>query len=625
MQHIPPPRLFWPLFESRVESVVLGCTMVLGVFFLSSSNALFAQGGGGLTRADMPTARSHGDVSSTIVNHNLTSQDFDTTGTPFVSTFESGGLPPTVLSGGPTGNFLRLVSQSTGGTNSIAFERTAAGAFTKVVADFDFRMIPEESGSRADGFGFMLLDTATFGSSGEGPRICCYDEPNIPHSFAVGFDIFADLASDPNDNHLSLHFDGTTIASFPNVGFDLANGIFNHAHIELNFVPGGANVTVILTPDSLSETPGESVTPISNYFVSGLFPYESRVAFGARTGGLRADHDLDNIVCKVVTGAVFLVTTTEDSGPGSLRQAILDANATNTETVSTITFNLPRSDPGFARHVFTIQPTTPLPAVRRPTFIDGTSQTAFSGGSNPLGPEVVLNGSLVNRGHGLVLRGDRSAVIGLVINGFAQGAGISLQPSPTGTRPPSHHQIRNNYIGTDRTGTTAVPNAKGVVIQGGSSPKAQAQDNHLIENLIAGNWGVGVSLCEAADTRLTDNRIGTDRTGTAPLGNGSHGIALECAGAPRTLITGNTIAFNAGHGIRIAPDYRAAAALTPDGHQGTTILHNAIFANAARGIRLLPPPDGPTGGITLNDPCDGDDGANHLQNFPELILAASDG
>jgi parallel beta-helix repeat protein len=324
-------------------------------------------------------------------------------------------------------------------------------------------------------------------------------------------------------------------------------------------------------------------------------------------------------------GAVFLVTTTQESGPGSLRQAILDANATHTETVSTIAFHIPLTDPGFDGHVFTLQPTTPLPAVRRPTFIDGMSQTAFSGDSNPLGPEVVLNGSLADRGNGLVLRGDRSAVIELVINGFVHGAGISLQTNARGDHPPSRHRLRNNYIGTDQTGTTAVPNAKGVVIQGGESPTAQAQDNQLTGNLITGNLGVGISLCEAADTRLTGNRIGTDRTGTAPLGNGSHGLLLHCAGAPRTLIEQNTIAFNAGDGIRIAPDYRAAVALTPEGHQSTTIRRNAIFANEGLGINLLPPPVGTEDGSTANDVCDADLGANRLQNFPDLLLVTSDG
>jgi hypothetical protein len=43
MHHIPGPRLFRPLVRRRVESVALGFAMVLGVFFLSGSEHVFAQ------------------------------------------------------------------------------------------------------------------------------------------------------------------------------------------------------------------------------------------------------------------------------------------------------------------------------------------------------------------------------------------------------------------------------------------------------------------------------------------------------------------------------------------------------------------------------------------------------
>jgi hypothetical protein len=50
-----------------------------------------------------------------------------------------------------------------------------------------------------------------------------------------------------------------------------------------------------------------------------------------------------------------------------------------------------------------------------------------------------------------------------------------------------------------------------------------------------------------------------------------------------------------------------------------------MFANGGLGINLIPPPVGTEDGVTPNDPCDPDEGANRLQNFPELILAFSDG
>jgi hypothetical protein len=129
-----------------------------------------------------------------------------------------------------------------------------------------------------------------------------------------------------------------------------------------------------------------------------------------------------------------------------------------------------------------------------------------------------------------------------------------------------------------------------------------------------------MSLCEAADTRIAGNRIGTERSGTGALANGGHGILLACPGAPRTLIEQNTIAFNGGEGVRDASDDRSAGALTPAEPQGTTIRRNAIFANAGLGINLLPL-FGIEDGVTANDACDVDEGANGLQNFPELTTA----
>ena len=57
----------------------------------------------------------------------------------------------------------------------------------------------------------------------------------------------------------------------------------------------------------------------------------------------------------VLSPTIFVVTNTADSGPGSLRQAILYADA-NDSVPETISFNIPTTDPGFANGVFTIQP-----------------------------------------------------------------------------------------------------------------------------------------------------------------------------------------------------------------------------------------------------------------------------
>ena len=75
------------------------------------------------------------------------------------------------------------------------------------------------------------------------------------------------------------------------------------------------------------------------------------------------------------------MSTTADSGPGSLRQAILDSNAA-TGSTNTIDFDIP------GQGVQTIAPASPLPAITSPVLIDGTSQPGYAGT-----PLIQLSGS----------------------------------------------------------------------------------------------------------------------------------------------------------------------------------------------------------------------------------------
>ncbi len=91
-----------------------------------------------------------------------------------------------------------------------------------------------------------------------------------------------------------------------------------------------------------------------------------------------------------VTPGPNVVTNTGDSGSHSLREAI---NYANIVPNTTITFNIPNTDPGFAFGVFTINDSS-LPAISQNTTIDGSTQTTFTGNTNANGPEVTINGTL---------------------------------------------------------------------------------------------------------------------------------------------------------------------------------------------------------------------------------------
>src|SRR5436305_45449 len=93
-----------------------------------------------------------------------------------------------------------------------------------------------------------------------------------------------------------------------------------------------------------------------------------------------------------VLPSTFLVTNTDDSGLGSLRQAILDSNASTGDS-NRINFAIP----GAGVHWIVL--TSPLPPLTTPTYLDGSSQAGFAGR-----PLIVVTGPADGHSGGLVLR-----------------------------------------------------------------------------------------------------------------------------------------------------------------------------------------------------------------------------
>ena len=155
-----------------------------------------------------------------------------------------------------------------------------------------------------------------------------------------------------------------------------------------------------------------------------------------------------------------MVTTTADSGPGSLRQAILDSDASVGAT-NTIDFAIPA--PG----VQTIAPLSPLPSITDPVLIDGESEPGYSGTLL-----IEIDGSEAG-GDGLLITGPDVTVRGLDINSFSQGAGIHV--SGTGA---TGDWVYGNDLGTDPTGAEAEPNEYGVEIDGGAADNVIGTDGN---------------------------------------------------------------------------------------------------------------------------------------------------
>lgn len=272
--------------------------------------------------------------------------------------------------------------------------------------------------------------------------------------------------------------------------------------------------------------------------------------------------------------ATFTVSNAGDAGAGSLRQAILDANAAAGS--HSIVFNLPGSG------LLSIAPTTALPALTRSITLDATTQPGYAGT-----PRIQLDGTNAGAGTiGLNLAAGASIVRGLMINRFG-GAGIRL----TGG---GGHAVESCHIGFDVAGNPA-PNASGVVIDN------VAGNTIGPGNTLSGNAfdGIAIRNAGAASNVVRGNRIGTNPAGTVALPNVGNGVAI-ILGAHDNLIGGSTLAElnvisgNFGNGVGIGSGAtrntiaRANIGLGADG--STTI------ANGANGVLLTEAPGNFVGG-----------------------------
>ena len=188
--------------------------------------------------------------------------------------------------------------------------------------------------------------------------------------------------------------------------------------------------------------------------------------------------------------SVFLVTNSNDSGSGSLRQAILDANAhANGSVADEIEFQIAGSG------VHTIQPLSALPVINDPVVIDGYSETGASVNTLATGDNAVLlielDGSLAGSANGLAITAGGSTVQGLVINRFAEN-GIALGDGGSNV-------IVGNFIGSDATGTVTLGNGGyGVLVANNSASNRIGTDSSAYDvadrNIISGNVSGGILL-----------------------------------------------------------------------------------------------------------------------------------
>ncbi len=383
----------------------------------------------------------------------------------------------------------------------------------------------------------------------------------------------------------------------------------------------------------------------------------------------------------------FTVTNTNDSGAGSLRQAVMDSNANPPpqNTTNLIQFNITGSG------VHTITLASSLPSISQPVIIDGYTQPGASANTLTIGDNAVIlikidggtaspiitlcavgfcptpsDGSTIRglcivqaNGGGVMLRieSNNNLVTGNFLGVDTDGVTLGGFSNPVelahvltnasgniigGTAPAARNVIasggpgggpilianeggddtvvQGNYLGTNKDGTAAIGTAEyavtlqagnGVII-GGSPPGA----GNLINSTIHGINIGGVCGGCLNNTTIQGNLIGTDATGTIPIGNGSCGINVG-GGANNGTIggtgagEGNIIAYNGANGVTVTDD-----------DTGWVILGNSIHDNGGLGVALS---FCGSNTPTMNDHCDTDTGPNDLQNYPVITSASFSG
>jgi hypothetical protein len=291
-------------------------------------------------------------------------------------------------------------------------------------------------------------------------------------------------------------------------------------------------------------------------------------------------------------GDTNLVTTTADSGPGSLRQAILTANAN--PGLDTIAFNISGTPP------FTITPATALPPITDSVVIDATTQPGFIGPptildpggginvTNPVGhvtvqhkitgqPVIELSGAASGNAIGLQFTGGASTLRAMAINGFPLGAIVLSSAS---------NHLQGNFIGTDVTGLLArgAGNSANPSIFVTSAGNVIGGTNSGDGNLISGGNGNGLYFFNANNNVVQGNLIGVTAAGTASLSNLDNGIVIYASSG--NLIGGlapgamNVISGNGASGV-----YLVGSAATGNLIQGNRIGTDILGSNAVSNIK----------------------------------------
>jgi titin len=280
------------------------------------------------------------------------------------------------------------------------------------------------------------------------------------------------------------------------------------------------------------------------------------------------------------------VTNVADSGAGSLRQAILNANAH--AAADRITFNIA----GAGLH--SIHLLSALPNITLPVVIDGYTQPGSAPNTLDCDNNAVLNIELEGSAagfntNGLTIVAANSIVRGLIINRFG-ASGINLSGGGA-----AWNYIEGDFIGTNAAGTAGQGNRDGVLLNAGAHDNVIGGFTNGTRNVISGNVLGGVVLFDPGtnNNEVVGNFAGTNKQGTASVPNGRDGVVIfnssqnnHIGGAAPGA--GNLLSGNNRDGVRI--DNPGTTGNVVQGNSiGTACGGAAALGNAVYGVSLTAP------------------------------------
>lgn len=304
-------------------------------------------------------------------------------------------------------------------------------------------------------------------------------------------------------------------------------------------------------------------TKLLRYVSSGLLVL---IMLGLAACGGGSDSGSSSSSAVATPSVYYTVTNTNDSGAGSLREAITSVNASSTSQYSGISFSV--------TGVITLA--SDLPAITKKVLIDGTTAPGYVSGNTTTAPLVAVNFNGVGSGFNFNSGSAGSGISGLSIYG-SNSNGVTLNASSI--------VLLKNYIGLNLNGTAGGNAKNGIYIAStsinniiGSNPKSISG---LYSNVISGNTLNGIQIYGSAGNKIQANAIGTNPAGTSAIGNKNNGIWVTYYATENTI--GGTAYYNAATG----------QTNNPTGNKGTVPivsiappLGNLISGNTQNGVLI---------------------------------------